>query len=88
MFLYFEILYIFFGVFELFENMCHTMRAIGQTLKGKENYFSIFLNYLEESVTRRGRSDRHNKNEREPFFDFFFYILIFIMFKYNCFLFF
>jgi len=30
MFLYFEILYIF-GIFELFENICHT--------KGKENYF-------------------------------------------------
>jgi len=36
--------YIFFGVLELFENKCHTMRAIGQTLKEKENYFGIFEN--------------------------------------------
>jgi len=75
--------HIFFGVFESFENRCHTMRAIGQTLKEKENYFSIFSNYLEESVTRRERPDRHNKNEREPFL--FFYILIFMIFKYVCF---
>jgi len=40
MFLYFEILY-FFGIFELLENMCHTTRAIGQRLKGKENHFWI-----------------------------------------------
>jgi len=38
MFLCFEILY-FFGIFELFENRCHTTRAVGQTLEGKENYF-------------------------------------------------
>jgi len=25
--------------FELLENKCHTMRAVGQTLKEKENYF-------------------------------------------------
>jgi len=43
MFLYFEILYIF-GVFELLENMCHTTRAIGQTLKKKENYYWYFEN--------------------------------------------
>jgi len=44
MFLYFEILYSFFGVFELFENMCHMMQAIGQTLKYKENYFWHYEN--------------------------------------------
>jgi len=42
MFLYFENLY-FFGIFELFENMCHTTRVAGQTLKEKENYFWFFL---------------------------------------------
>jgi len=42
MFLYFENLY-FFCIFELLENMCHTTRAVEQTLKGKENSFSIFL---------------------------------------------
>jgi len=46
------------------------MRAVGRTLKEKENYFSIFSNYLEESVTRRERPDRHNKKEREPLFYF------------------
>jgi len=57
-----KILY-FFGVFELLENMCHTTRAVGQTLKEKENYFLVFfLNYLEGSATRRERPDRHNKN--------------------------
>jgi len=29
----------FFCIFELLENMCHTTRAVGQTLKEKENYF-------------------------------------------------
>jgi len=38
MFLYFEILY-FFSIFKLLENMCHTTRAVGQTLKGKEIIF-------------------------------------------------
>jgi len=65
----FEILY-FFCIFELIENMCHTTRAVERTLKEKENYFSIFSNHLEESVTRRKRPDRHNKNEREPLFYF------------------
>jgi len=32
-----------FGIFELVENMCHTTRAFGQTLKEKENYFLVFL---------------------------------------------
>jgi len=41
MFLYFEN-FIFFIFFELLENTCHTTRAVGQTLKGKENYFGIF----------------------------------------------
>jgi len=41
--LYFEN-FVFFGIFELLENMCHTTRAIGHTLKGKENYFGIFEN--------------------------------------------
>ena len=65
------------------------MRAIGQTLKEKENYFSIFSNYLEESVTRRERPDRHNKNEREPFFIFLYFnfydfqICLFSFFKIN-----
>ena len=39
MFLYFEILYFF----ELLENMCHTTRAVGQTLKEKEKHFWYFL---------------------------------------------
>jgi len=76
-FLYFENLY-FFCIFELLENMCHTTRAVGQTLKGKENHF---LNYLGESVTRHERPDRHNTSERKLFL-IFFYILIFIIFKY------
>jgi len=36
-----KILY-FFGIFELPENMCHTTRTVGQTLKEKRNYFGIF----------------------------------------------
>jgi len=35
----------FFGVFfELLENMCYTTRAVGKTIKEKENYFGIFQN--------------------------------------------
>jgi len=37
-FLYFEY-FIYFGIFEVLENKCHTTRAVGQTLKEKENYF-------------------------------------------------
>jgi len=37
-----KILY-FFGIFELLENMCHTTRAVGQTLKGKKIYFWHFF---------------------------------------------
>jgi len=32
----------FFGFFELLENMCHTTRAVEQTLKEKETIFGIF----------------------------------------------
>jgi len=47
------------------------MRAVGQTLKEKENYFWYFLNYLEDSVTRRERPDIHNKNWKRIIFDIF-----------------
>ena len=40
--------------------------------KRERKLFLVFLNYLEESVTRHERSDIHNKDEREPFFDFFY----------------
>jgi len=42
-FLYFEN-FVFFlcFFFELLENMCHTTRAVGQTLKETENYFWYF----------------------------------------------
>jgi len=43
MFLYFENLYIFFCIFELLENMCHTTRAVRQTLKKERNLFLVFL---------------------------------------------
>jgi len=36
--------YLFFCIFELLGNTCHTTRAVGQTLKGKENYFWYFEN--------------------------------------------
>jgi len=36
-------IHIFFGIFELLENIYHTTRAAGQTLKEKENYFWCFL---------------------------------------------
>jgi len=42
-FVFFEILYILFGIFELVENMCYTTWTVGQTPKGKENYFLVFL---------------------------------------------
>jgi len=38
-FLYFVF---FLCFFELLENMCHMTRAVGQTLKEKENYFCYF----------------------------------------------
>jgi len=41
--LYFENFVFFWCFFELLENMCHTTRAVGQTLKEKENYFWYFL---------------------------------------------
>jgi len=37
-FLYFENYIYIFDIFKLLENMCHTTRAVGQTLKEKENY--------------------------------------------------
>ena len=55
--------YIFFGIFELLENMCHTTRAVGQTLKGKK----IIFGFLKVSVTRCGRPDRHNKAKENIF---------------------
>jgi len=60
--------------------MCHTTRAVG--LKEKENYFSIFSNYLEVSHDASGRTDTIKMKEN-PFL--FFYILIFMIFKYVCF---
>jgi len=42
------------------------MRAIGQTLKYKENYF-WFFGILKMSVTRCGRPDRHNKAKENIF---------------------
>jgi len=44
----------------LFENTCHTTRAVRQTLKEKENYFWYFLKI---SVTWCERPDRHNKTK-------------------------
>jgi len=38
-FIFFEILYIFFVFFKLLENMCHTTQTVRQTLKEKEKYF-------------------------------------------------
>jgi len=44
-FLYFKQKCIFLVFFELLENMCHTTRAIGQTLKEKKKtIFGIFEN--------------------------------------------
>jgi len=39
MFLYFENFIFFLYFLNLLENTRHTTRAVGQTLKGKENYF-------------------------------------------------
>ena len=74
---------IFFDIFGLVEDLCHTTRTVGQTLKkGKENFFW----YLKMSVTRCERPDRHNK-EKENIFIFliFLFFAIFIIFKYICF---
>jgi len=63
-FLYFEN-FVFFGIFfESLENMCHTTRAVGQTLKDKKK---VFLVILKMSVTRCGRSDTHNKAKKNIF---------------------
>jgi len=73
----------------LFENTCHTTRAVGQTLKEKENYFWYFLKI---SATRCERSDRHNKVKENIFcfFRFFIFSIFFlqflIIFKYLFFL--
>jgi len=61
------------GIFELLENMCHTTRAVGQTLKEKEKYFVVFLKI---SVTRCGRPDKHNKAKRTFFIFFYFFIFL------------
>jgi len=37
-FLYFKNFIYFFDIFELLENVCHTTRTVGQTLKEMENY--------------------------------------------------
>jgi len=65
-----KILY-FFVFFELLENTCHTTRAVGQTLKGKENYFWYFENEC-HAVRATGQTQ---KSERGyfSFFRFFFY---------------
>ena len=52
--------------------------ASGRTLKEKENYFSIFSNYLEVSHDASGRTNTIKMKEN-PFL--FFYILIFMIFK-------
>jgi len=46
--------YIFFCIFELQENMCHTTRAVGQTLKEKENYFFVLLDNKCHTVRATG----------------------------------
>jgi len=61
-FLYFEN-FVFFGVFELLENMCHTTQAVRQTLRERK----LFLVFLKMSVTRYGRPDRHNKAKENIF---------------------
>jgi len=69
--------YIFLVFFELFENMCHTMRAIGQTLKEKEKLFFVLLKM---SVTRYGRPDRQNKAKRTFFIFYIFFSIFFAIF--------
>jgi len=61
-----KILY-FFCIFELLENMCHTMRAVGQTLKGKENYFW----YFSENKCHTVRATGQTLKEKENYFWFF-----------------
>jgi len=73
MFLYFQILY-FFGIFELLKNMCHTTRAVRQTLKGKKIIFELIGKM---SCDASGQTD--TINEREPFFGFFLLFGIFII---------
>jgi len=84
MFLYFENFVFFFCIFELLENICHTTRAAGQTLKGKENYYFFAL-----SVTRCERPDRHNEVKENvfTFLDFFRFFAIFYNFQIYLFIF-
>jgi len=74
MFLYFEILYIFFGVFELLENMCHTTRAVGQTPRGKENYFWYFWKWVSH-----GAGDQTNTIKQKKIFSFFIFFYFFVI---------
>ena len=62
--------------------MSHNASGRTDTTREKKDYFWYFL---EMSVTRCERPDRHNKDEREPFL-FFLLFVIFILFKYFCFL--
>jgi len=67
----------FYIFFELLENMCHTTRAVGQTLKEKENYFWYFLKIIWKKVSHdaSGRIDTIKMKE-----NFFIYFLIFYNF--------
>jgi len=53
-FLYFK--FIFFGIFELLESMCHTTRAVGQTRKEKEKLFLVFFETECHAVRATGQT--------------------------------
>jgi len=74
MFLYFEILYIYFLVFLNYLKTCVTRRERSDRhQKEKKIIFGIFENYLEESVTRcEGRTNTIKMKE-----NFFFNFIIF-----------
>jgi len=49
------------GIFELVENMCHTTQAVGHPLKGKKNYFLIFLENKCHDASNRTDTKREIK---------------------------
>jgi len=60
--------------FELLENMCHTTRAVGQTLKEKKKtIFGIFENEC-HTVQATGQTQKSKKRTFSVFFIFLFFL--------------
>ena len=70
-----KILY-FLGNFELLENMCHTTRAVGQTLKEKEKYYFLYF----WKLVSHGAGDRTNTIKQKEHFSYFYIFYVFCNF--------